>query len=225
MRSIYAYRHGDPGLVRHRLQRPGRQSTGGSSRAGRGNHQKDVMGFLTPEASNSDVWGVSMIGDFEDVPPPDIMIRVGRLLGWRLSLDHVDLWARCILKSAGGQHTVVPGGKVVELPEIFAHRDVGNTECPGGPRLRRPGRNPQDRSGVQRTAGRGGFAARWSNPGPLGSRRRPERAHWVSPPPGGGRRRLRPLRDFRTRGHVLVAQDRRPTAHRCHLRGMGIAGL
>lgn len=92
---------------------------------------KDVMGSHTG-GFNSDVWGVSMIGDFEDVPPPDIMIKtVGRLLGWRLSLDKVNPLGTVHLKSAGGSYTVVPGGNVVELPEIFAHRDVGNTACPG----------------------------------------------------------------------------------------------
>ncbi len=92
---------------------------------------KDVMGSHTG-GFNSDVWGVSMIGDFEDVPPPDIMIKtVGRLLGWRLGLDHVNPLGTVRLKSAGGIYTIIPGGKTIELPEIFAHRDVGNTECPG----------------------------------------------------------------------------------------------
>ncbi|MEI7913330.1 MAG: N-acetylmuramoyl-L-alanine amidase [Mycobacteriaceae bacterium] len=92
---------------------------------------KDVMGAHTG-GFNRDVWGVSMLGNFEDVAPPDIMVTmVGRLLGWRLSLDHVDPLATIPLTSAGGQYTVVPGGRTVTLPEIFAHRDVGNTECPG----------------------------------------------------------------------------------------------
>jgi len=34
----------------------------------------DVMGAHTG-GFNRDVWGVSMIGDFEDTPPPDIMVR------------------------------------------------------------------------------------------------------------------------------------------------------
>ncbi len=92
---------------------------------------KDVLGSHTG-GFNRDVWGVSLIGDFEDVPPPDIMVRtVGRLLGWRLSLDRVDPLGTIKLKSAGGSHTVYPAGAAPVLPEIFAHRDVGNTECPG----------------------------------------------------------------------------------------------
>ncbi|MEI7518889.1 MAG: N-acetylmuramoyl-L-alanine amidase [Mycobacteriaceae bacterium] len=92
---------------------------------------KDVLGSHTG-GFNRDVWGVSMIGDFEDEPPPDITVKtVGRLLGWRMSLDRVNPLSTVQLKSAGGQYTVVPGGSSVTLPEIFAHRDVGNTECPG----------------------------------------------------------------------------------------------
>ena len=92
---------------------------------------KDVLGSHTG-GFNRDVWGVSMIGDFEEDPPPDITVKtLGRLLGWRMSLDRVNPLATVQLKSAGGQYTVVPGGSSVTLPEIFAHRNVGNTECPG----------------------------------------------------------------------------------------------
>ncbi len=92
---------------------------------------KDVLGSHTG-GFNRDVWGVSMIGDFEEDPPPDITVKtLGRLLGWRMSLDRVNPLATVQLKSAGGQYTVVPSGSSVTLPEIFAHRDVGNTECPG----------------------------------------------------------------------------------------------
>ena len=92
---------------------------------------KDVMGSHTG-GFNRDVWGVSMIGNFEDTPPTDVMIKtVGRLLGWRLNLDHIDPLGSVPLTSAGGSYTTVPGGRTITLPEIFAHRDVGNTECPG----------------------------------------------------------------------------------------------
>lgn len=92
---------------------------------------KDVLGAHTG-GFNRDVWGVSMIGDFEDEPPPEITVRtVGRLLGWRLSLDRVDPLATVRLKSAGGSNTVFQAGEAPVLPEIFAHRDVSNTECPG----------------------------------------------------------------------------------------------
>lgn len=81
---------------------------------------------------NLDTWGVAMLGDFEDVPPTPIQLRTtGRLLGWRLGLDHVDPKGTVVLTSAGGSFTKIPGGTAVTLPTIFTHRDVGNTACPG----------------------------------------------------------------------------------------------
>jgi uncharacterized protein with LGFP repeats len=81
---------------------------------------------------NQNTWGVAMIGDFETVPPTPIQLRTtGRLLGWRLGLDHVDPLGTVALASAGGSFTHFAGGVVATLPAIFAHRDVGNTACPG----------------------------------------------------------------------------------------------
>ncbi len=92
---------------------------------------KDVMGSHTG-GFNRDVWGVSMIGNFEDEPPPPVLVKtVGKLIGWRLALDRVNPQGSLKLTSAGGSYTVYPAGATPTLPEIFAHRDVGNTECPG----------------------------------------------------------------------------------------------
>jgi uncharacterized protein with LGFP repeats len=96
---------------------------GGINRAVEGSH---TGGF------NRDTWGVAMIGDFNDVPPTEIQLNtVGRLLGWRLGLDHVDPKGTVVLTSAGGMFTHFPLGATPTLPTIFTHRDVGNTECPG----------------------------------------------------------------------------------------------
>jgi uncharacterized protein with LGFP repeats len=81
---------------------------------------------------NLDTWGVAMLGNFDDVPPTPIQLRTtGRLLGWRLGLDHVDPKGTVALTSAGGSFTKIPGGTTIQLPTIFTHRDVGNTDCPG----------------------------------------------------------------------------------------------
>ncbi|OFJ53930.1 cold-shock protein [Mycolicibacterium grossiae] len=81
---------------------------------------------------NANTWGVAMMGDFETVPPTPIQLRTtGRLLGWRLGMDHVDPKGTVVLTSAGGDFTHFPRGAAPTLPTIFAHRDVGNTECPG----------------------------------------------------------------------------------------------
>lgn len=81
---------------------------------------------------NTDTWGVAMMGNFETVPPTPIQLRnTGRLLGWRLGLDHVDPLGTVVLTSAGGSFTHFPAGATPTLPSIFTHRDVGITECPG----------------------------------------------------------------------------------------------
>ncbi|ETZ29718.1 N-acetylmuramoyl-L-alanine amidase family protein, partial [Mycobacterium intracellulare MIN_061107_1834] len=75
---------------------------------------------------------MSMIGNFDDVPPTPIQLRtVGRLLGWRLGIDGVDPKGTVQLESAGSHYTTFPAGSVATLPTIFTHRDVGNTDCPG----------------------------------------------------------------------------------------------
>lgn len=81
---------------------------------------------------NIDTWGVAMMGNFEVEPPTPIQLRTtGRLLGWRLGIDHVDPMGTAVLTSAGGSFTHFPAGSTPTLPTIFTHRDVGNTECPG----------------------------------------------------------------------------------------------
>lgn len=81
---------------------------------------------------NLDTWGVAMLGNFDDVPPTPIQLRTtGRLLGWRLGLDHVDPKGTVVLTSAGSSFTHFAQGVAVTLPTIFTHRDVGNTDCPG----------------------------------------------------------------------------------------------
>lgn len=92
---------------------------------------KPVEGFHTG-GFNHDTWGIAMIGNFDDVPPTPIQIRtVGRLLGWRLSINDVDPKGTVELTSAGSHYTTIPVGSVATLPSIFTHRDVGNTDCPG----------------------------------------------------------------------------------------------
>jgi len=96
---------------------------GGMTRAVLGSH---TGGF------NSDTWGVAMLGDFDTEPPTPIQLRTtGRLIGWRLSLDHVNPLGNVVLTSAGGEFTHFPAGSKPTLPTIFTHRDVGNTDCPG----------------------------------------------------------------------------------------------
>jgi uncharacterized protein with LGFP repeats len=81
---------------------------------------------------NKNTWGVAMLGNFDVDPPSPILIRtMGRLMGWRLGLDHVNPEGTVVLTSEGGSYTHFPKGATPTLPTIFTHRDVGNTDCPG----------------------------------------------------------------------------------------------
>ncbi|WP_043402527.1 N-acetylmuramoyl-L-alanine amidase [Mycolicibacterium llatzerense] len=96
---------------------------GGMTRPVEGSH---TGGF------NVDTWGVAMLGDFDVVPPTPLQLKMtGRLIGWRLSLDHVNPLGSVVLTSGGGTFTHFPAGATPTLPTIFTHRDVGNTDCPG----------------------------------------------------------------------------------------------
>jgi uncharacterized protein with LGFP repeats len=81
---------------------------------------------------NRDTWGVAMMGNFDAEPPTPIQLRnTGRLLGWRLGLDHVDPRGTVVLASDGSSFSKFPLGATPTLPTIFTHRDVGITDCPG----------------------------------------------------------------------------------------------
>lgn len=81
---------------------------------------------------NKDTWAVCLIGDFGKEVPTAMQLRsVGKLLGWRLALAGIDPKGTVALTSAGGPYTRFPQGITRTLPSIFAHRDVGDTECPG----------------------------------------------------------------------------------------------
>lgn len=147
---------------------------------------KDVLGSHTG-GFNRDVWGVSMIGDFETVPPTDVQIRtVGRLLGWRMGLDHVNPLGTVQLTSAGGNYTFYPAGATPTLPEIFAHRDVGNTACPGNagyaalPEIRDIAARFNSPPDIVESLRGGAIFARWEEmggkDGPLGAPTTPEAA-------------------------------------------------
>ena len=81
---------------------------------------------------NRDSWGVAMIGNFDDIAPTPIQLHtIGRLIGWRLGMDRINPMGTVALPSAGGENTNFPFNAVATLPTIFAHRDVGATDCPG----------------------------------------------------------------------------------------------
>ncbi|MFD4293673.1 N-acetylmuramoyl-L-alanine amidase [Rhodococcus sp. NPDC058532] len=81
---------------------------------------------------NENTMGIAMMGDFSTVSPPQATVdAVGRFLGWRLAKAGLDPQGRTTMWSEGTEFTPYPQGAAVDLPIIFAHRDVGNTSCPG----------------------------------------------------------------------------------------------
>ncbi|MBG9264575.1 N-acetylmuramoyl-L-alanine amidase [Corynebacterium diphtheriae] len=81
---------------------------------------------------NSNTWAISMMGNYDVVQPPQAMIKsVGELAGWRAKVAGIDPKGYDTHYSEGSSYTFYPYGQAVRLPNIFAHRDVGNTACPG----------------------------------------------------------------------------------------------
>lgn len=81
---------------------------------------------------NENTMGIAMMGDFSSVTPPQATLdAVGKFLGWRLAKAGLDPKGRTTMYSEGTSFTPYPQGAAVDLPIIFAHRDVGSTSCPG----------------------------------------------------------------------------------------------
>lgn len=76
--------------------------------------------------------GISMIGDYSAVVPPAAMLStVARVAAWKLAVAGVPRDGTVDLTSAGGSLSRFKSGAVTTLPRVFAHRDVGQTACPG----------------------------------------------------------------------------------------------
>lgn len=76
--------------------------------------------------------GISMIGDFSAItPPPAMLSAVARVAAWKLAVAGVPREGTVDLTSAGGSLSRFRAGAVASLPRVFAHRDVGQTACPG----------------------------------------------------------------------------------------------
>lgn len=83
-------------------------------------------------AMNAYNFGVSMIGDYNLVTPPDALVRaVAAVVAWKFSLYGVDPRGKATLTSGGGGTARFPAGAHVTLPTIRGHRDSNNTDCPG----------------------------------------------------------------------------------------------
>lgn len=113
---------------------------------------------------NGNTFGISMMGDYSHVAPSDATVRtMGEIIGWRLSIAGVDPKGSDTHYSEGTSFTPYPFGASVRLPNIFAHRDVGNTSCPGDAGYAKMG---QIRDIAADYAAGGGGSPAPSNPSP-----------------------------------------------------------
>lgn len=96
-----------------------------------GGLNKDVYGAHAG-GFNRNTWAVSMLGNYETAPTTTTMIEsVGQLLGWRAAVAGLDPTGSNTHVSEGTSYSKYSAGTSVNLPNIFAHRDVGLTTCPG----------------------------------------------------------------------------------------------
>jgi uncharacterized protein with LGFP repeats len=81
---------------------------------------------------NENTAGVALMGNYESEPPSDAAIQaIGQFIGWRAKMAGLDPKGTTTLYSEGTEYTRYDEGEAVQLPIVFAHRDVGNTTCPG----------------------------------------------------------------------------------------------
>ncbi|WP_240931424.1 N-acetylmuramoyl-L-alanine amidase [Rhodococcus sp. B10] len=81
---------------------------------------------------NENTMGIAMMGDYtSQSPSQETLDSVGKFLGWRLGKAGLDPKGETTMTSEGTNYTFIGQGQSVDLPVIFAHRDVGNTTCPG----------------------------------------------------------------------------------------------
>lgn len=96
---------------------------GGLDRAVQGAH---AGGF------NENTAGVALMGNYESESPSEASINaIGKFVGWRTKLAGLNPKGYTTMYSEGTEFTPYAMDEAVDLPVVFAHRDVGNTDCPG----------------------------------------------------------------------------------------------
>ncbi|MFC9994555.1 N-acetylmuramoyl-L-alanine amidase [Nocardia sp. NPDC127526] len=81
---------------------------------------------------NINTAGVAFMGNHESEEPSDAAVEsMGEFIGWRAKVAGFDPEGSSTMYSEGSEFTRYALGQAVKLPNVFAHRDVGNTTCPG----------------------------------------------------------------------------------------------
>lgn len=96
---------------------------------GRGSADQLVRGAHAAGFNTSTV-GVMVLGDYGSLAPTDAQLdSVGELISWKFANYGIDP-ATSVAYTSGGS-TSIPEGRVVTLPRVVGHRDIGSTSCPG----------------------------------------------------------------------------------------------
>ncbi|WP_187774226.1 N-acetylmuramoyl-L-alanine amidase [Lolliginicoccus suaedae] len=96
-----------------------------------GGLDKDLQGAHSG-GFNVNTAGYSMIGHYQETTPPRAQVEaLAKLAGWRLALEDLSPKGSSTHYSEGTQYTWLAQGQPITLPNIFAHRDVNYTDCPG----------------------------------------------------------------------------------------------
>ncbi len=81
---------------------------------------------------NRDTFGVSVMGNFASASAPSgVTTALNKVIGWKLGQYGANPRGTSVLISAGGGTSKYPAGRAVTVNNVMAHRDVGNTSCPG----------------------------------------------------------------------------------------------
>ncbi|MCP2262299.1 N-acetylmuramoyl-L-alanine amidase [Streptoalloteichus tenebrarius] len=81
---------------------------------------------------NTGTTSLSLLGHHStDQPAEAGMEAAARWLAWKFQVHGIDPAGVVTLVSGGGASNRYPAGEEVQLPTLFAHRDVTRTECPG----------------------------------------------------------------------------------------------
>ncbi len=96
-----------------------------------GGVDKNVLGAHTG-GFNTDSFGVSMIGTYDTVTPPQAQLDgVASLMAWKFALNYDNPVGQTSLTSQSFSGSRYSSGTGVNLNVISGHRDVDLTSCPG----------------------------------------------------------------------------------------------
>lgn len=81
---------------------------------------------------NENTAGVALMGNYQTQQPSTEAINaMGKFIGWRTKVGGLNPKGYTTMYSEGTEFTPYALNEAVDLPVVFAHRDVGNTDCPG----------------------------------------------------------------------------------------------